>query len=762
MTASDLAHLCNKAHQRADGGWQVCCPAHDDHNPSLSLTDDTDKTLVYCHAGCTPDAIMTKLGLAVADLFPPRASPAPRPQTRGYRPDSEIAATYDYVDPHGTLVHQTVRYDAPKEFKQRRPHPTRPGAWLWNLQGIEPVLYRLPQLLEGMQAGRIVFLCEGEKDADNLRALGLVATTNPMGAGKWRRSYTETLRGALVVLLPDNDESGRKHVQVVMKGLQNSATSVKVIELPGLPDKGDVSDWLASGGDRAQLEALVAAAPLWTPHAPAPEDATQGAPDGPRAVLTNLGGLSPEAVRWLWEPFLPAGKLTLLAGDPGGGKTWLALQIAAIVSRGFAFPDRNGHVGAPSGLPATVLYMTAEDGLADTIAPRLDAMGADRTQITALEGHRGALGQILPVSLQDLDVLDEALRTVRPALLVVDPIQAFLGPKVDMHRANEVRPLLAGLGRLAEQYGCACLLIMHLSKATQSRALYRALGSIDFTAAARSVLLVGADPEAKDTRLLAQAKSSLAPQGPTLKFVLDAGQFLWAGVSDLGVEDVAGRKPAQSEHVTARAYATTEAYEWLREQLQDGPRLAEEIQFAASARNIAEATLKRAKKRLYVLTRRKGEKWLWSLPRDRDNEHTVDPVDPLDLVDPLDPVDLLPRFQGITSFVTEEGLQVPTEQGDQGDQEDQQDQHVHVDPLAALNPDEPLTFESLTATELLCATCQRAQPVRTVLSDDGSEIYHCGQCDREVGTRTAGRADRAGHGQTEPQPGADDRELERF
>ena len=180
---------------------------------------------------------------------------------------------------------------------------------------------------------------------------------------------------------------------------------------------------------------------------------------------------------------------------------------------------------------------------------------------------------------------------------------------------------------------------MHLSKAPQSRALYRALGSIDFTAAARSVLLVGADPEAKDTRLMAQAKSSLAPQGPTLKFLLDAGQFLWAGVSDMGVEDVAGRKPAQSEHVTARAYATTEAYEWLRQQLQDGPRLADEIKSAASDVNIAEATLNRAKKRLYVLARRKGEKCLWSLPRDRDNGDTVDHVDHVPAPRPGDPIE---------------------------------------------------------------------------------------------------------------------------
>lgn len=200
MTAAEIAARCDKARQRADGGWQVCCPAHDDHTPSLSIDDGNTGTLLKCHAGCETPAIMAALGLSMADLFPQPASlhvhsampSTPRPQPRRSRPDSEIAATYDSHDAHGTMVHQTVRYGAPKEFKQRRPHPTRPGMWLSNLHGIEPVLDRLPALLEGIQAGHIVFLCEGEKDVDALRALGLVATTNPMGAETWRPSYTET------------------------------------------------------------------------------------------------------------------------------------------------------------------------------------------------------------------------------------------------------------------------------------------------------------------------------------------------------------------------------------------------------------------------------------------------------------------------------------------------------------------------------------------------------------------------------------------
>src|SRR5262245_4951750 len=170
-----------------------------------------------------------------------------------------IVATYDYEDETGVLRSQTVRYD-PKDFKQRR--PDRRGGWIWDLKGVPRLLYRLPELVKA-DPSQIVFLPEGEKDVDNLRRLGLTATTNPMGAEKWRREFNEALRGRRVVILPDNDEPGAAHARDVARNLAAVAAEVKILELPGLPPGGDVSDWLAAGGTVEELHRLAAKAPVW-------------------------------------------------------------------------------------------------------------------------------------------------------------------------------------------------------------------------------------------------------------------------------------------------------------------------------------------------------------------------------------------------------------------------------------------------------------------------------------------------------------------
>ena len=189
--AAAIAHRCPQPRQHGDQ-WQACCPAHDDHTPSLSITPAADKVLVYCHAQCPLDAILAALGLTRRDLFVHDAAPR-----NGHR---RIVTTYDYVDADGVLVHQTVRL-TPKAFRQRRPDPVTPGAWIWNLDGVEPVLYHLPQVIEAIQRGETIYVVEGEKDAEALQALGLTATCNAMGAGKWRPSYSVALRGASVVVV---------------------------------------------------------------------------------------------------------------------------------------------------------------------------------------------------------------------------------------------------------------------------------------------------------------------------------------------------------------------------------------------------------------------------------------------------------------------------------------------------------------------------------------------------------------------------------
>lgn len=241
-----------------DGYKAHCpCPHHDDQRQSLSVSEGEDgRVLLFCHAGCSVNDICAAIGLEVKDLYP-------KPEgKRNHAGPGEIIATYDYKDTTGKLLFQVCR-TAGKKFFQRRPDGN--GGWVNGLGNIKPVLYKLPELLQAVQRGETVFIPEGEKDCDNLSRLGLAATTNPMGAGKWRDYYSDWLKGANCVILPDNDEPGRKHAEQVARSLHGKAASIKVLELPGLPQKGDVSDWLASGGTKEELLRLIAETPEWEP-----------------------------------------------------------------------------------------------------------------------------------------------------------------------------------------------------------------------------------------------------------------------------------------------------------------------------------------------------------------------------------------------------------------------------------------------------------------------------------------------------------------
>lgn len=260
---SPLSRVLARLNAKPSGdGYIAHCPAHDDRSPSLSVQEAADgKVIFHCFAGCPTEAVRLAMGLTWDDLFPPK----PR-KTREMVPWGPIVATYDYRDEAGTLLFQVVRYDRPKKaFPQRRPNGT--GGWVWGIEGIRRVLYRLPDLLDA----DTVYIVEGEKDVENLRALGIVATCNAGGAetsqgkkGKWRDEYNPSLAGKHIVILPDNDEPGERHALAVARALLPGAASVRIVRLPGLPPKGDVSDWLKEGHGVEELLALVDSTATWT------------------------------------------------------------------------------------------------------------------------------------------------------------------------------------------------------------------------------------------------------------------------------------------------------------------------------------------------------------------------------------------------------------------------------------------------------------------------------------------------------------------
>lgn len=248
-----------------DQQWIAKCPAHDDRKNSLSVGIGTDgRILVTCHAGCATDDVLRSLSLKMTDLFP---STNGKHKSNGKANQRRIVARYPYTDEHGATLYEVVRFD-PKDFRQRRPDGK--GGWVWSIKDVRRVLYRLTRILGAPDKWTVVV--EGEKDADLLNSLGFIATTNAGGAKKWLDEYADALAGRKVAIIPDNDDAGREHAEKIAHSLLGKAAAIKVIELPGLPLKGDVSDWFANAktnderqARKQELADLVAAAPEWAP-----------------------------------------------------------------------------------------------------------------------------------------------------------------------------------------------------------------------------------------------------------------------------------------------------------------------------------------------------------------------------------------------------------------------------------------------------------------------------------------------------------------
>lgn len=334
--------------------------------------------------------------------------------------------------------------------------------------------------------------------------------------------------------------------------------------------------------------------------------------------ITRFSDVQPEEVRWLWPGYLPLGKLTVLDGDPGNGKSTLTCDLAARLSSGRAMPDGGA---SDRGGPAGVVLLSAEDGPADTIRPRLDAAGADVRRVALLEcavdGERERA-----VTLADLDLIAAAIAAVDARLVVVDPLMAYLDRGTDSYRDQDVRAVLAPLARLADRTGAAIVVIRHFSKAQHASALHRGGGSIGIIGAARVGLVVAPDPDEPDgpRRVLAVGKSNLAEKPPALAYRLveaanGAACVVWEGATRHTAADLVAQ-PADSEE----RGALDEAKEFLRQALAGGAMSANAMLAAAKRVGIAERTLKRAKRALGVESRRGGfgkdGGWVWALAAD--------------------------------------------------------------------------------------------------------------------------------------------------
>jgi putative DNA primase/helicase len=545
--------------RRSGSGWMARCPAHDDRRASLSVNQGGDgRILVHCHAGCSTEQVVAALGLTMADLMPSgNGAKTPRPNGRGFATANEAVAVLEgklgrrsalwtYRDAHGEPVGVIVRWDLP-DGKTIRPVSRAGDRWTISAMSEPRPLYRLPEILAAPLDVPIVIV-EGEKSADAAWQCGLVATTSAGGAKAASKTDWGPLRGRRVVILPDHDEPGERYAEDVAKlALATGAKDVRILRLAdhaaNLPDGGDLADVVADDrwrglplGDAAAPADLVrwilATAETIEPRRPDP------AAEAIEPALRCLADIEAVSVNWLWPNRLPLGRLSVLAGRPGSGKTWLSLDLAARVTTGDTWPDDTA-----GGRPGDVLLLSGEDDPGDTLRPRLEAAGANLERVHILDGRKSAPHPV-PITLQDVDVLNAALgRLPECRLLVIDPIGTYLGGRIDAHRDNELRSVLAPIAGLASRRQVAVLLVAHVRKSSAPFADDTVLGSVGLVGQARAVYHVLRDPEDRDRRLLLPGKNNLAKEQQGLAFYL-AGQpaaVHWAGCVDVSADELLAR-----------------------------------------------------------------------------------------------------------------------------------------------------------------------------------------------------------------------------
>lgn len=580
--------------KRSGGGYSARCPAHEDKNASLSVKQgDNGGIVLHCHAGCTPEQVVGALGLSMKDLFPngdrPRQEYRSRPTSREDR--GSIVAQYDYTDENGQLLARKTRWETAVGGKRKKTftwgHPE--GQGFQSGRNGMAVPYRLPELL----GADTVFLCEGEKDVDNLRAQGLAATCSPDGAGtgsKWRDSYTPYFAGKTVYILQDNDEVGKKFAQYEAQKLSPVAQEVKVLDLtalwPGLPEHGDISDVMEHLGATqalADLLELADKAPGWEPLHPEKSPFLSS--------FHTLADFTEEEPSWLVEGWIPEGQITLLAADGGTGKTTLWCNLVAALSSGrpclLDSPDVKRE-------PLKVAFFSTEDSVKKKLKRQLRQAGANEGNILTTDFSSGGGDALRELKLGS-DRLREVIANFRPALCVFDPIQGFLPSRVNMGSRNEMRDCMAPLIALGEEFGTAFFIVCHTNKRMGASDRSRLADSADLWDVARSVLMMGYTGE-PGQRYLSHEKNNYADRQETLllSFGKD-GQLVkegttWKRDREFMQEAVTQRSAPQREECKA----------FLLEKLgEHGNSMAsKELENLAKAAGYSRATIRRAKDEL--------------------------------------------------------------------------------------------------------------------------------------------------------------------
>lgn len=458
--------------RKSGNDWSCRCPAHDDKKASLSVGYGQDgKILVCCHAGCPQDAVVSSLkNLGLWPTSSPReyaiSTPAPPPvQISIGSGRGKVVATYDYIDEQGELLYQAVRYD-PKDFRQRKPEPN--GGWNWSIKGVRRVLYHLPEIIRAVADGQNIYICEGEKDVEAARALGLVATCNAMGAdngsgNKWLPEFADYLINADVVVVPDQDDPGKRHAAWVIQTLTGKARNVGRLDVPV---GKDLADWIEAGATVADIESLIVEAiEVETP--PAKDELFVSVGD----LVANL-----QPIRWLVEDYIEQDSLALVFGAPGGGKSFITVDIACCVATGTEWHGRSVDQGA-------VFYIAGEghNGLARRFAAWQENSGVSLKKAQLYKSKR-SISMFNEDSARALheEVLALAETTgVPPKLIILDTVARNFGDG-DENSTSDMGKFVEHIDKfIRAPFGCNVLLVHHsghnMDRARGSSALKAAL-----------------------------------------------------------------------------------------------------------------------------------------------------------------------------------------------------------------------------------------------------------------------------------------------
>lgn len=487
QNAESIAEQLAKA-SRSGNSWIACCPAHDDKNPSLSLDDTHDgKVLVKCHAGCSQAEVIGELRK--------RGLWAEKPSYQKPSNSAKIDRKYDYCDENGNLLFQVVRL-IPKGFRQQKPNGN--GGWEFSIKNVRKVPYRLPELLD--RANEPIFIVEGEKDVDALFDLGMLATCNAGGSGKWPTELNPHLKGRSVILIPDNDSAGHKHVRVVAEKLAGTADSIRVFDLSinnrEFPEKGDVSDWLTKGGDETSIEGNSIPYEEWLMVANPEYEKVRPTTGLPEADLYKLGDPTKIPPRqFIYGRHYIRSFVTATGGVGGSGKSTIIVSEALAIATGKELLGEKVIESCP------VWYVNLEDPkeeldrriaatalhynlTSDDLAGRLFVNSGRSSSFVLAEDTANGVNIVVPVK----EALMHEIEKYRIGVLIIDPF-------VKVHRVSEnaneqIDAVLTVFAEIAEATGVAIELVPHLRKGNGTAGAEEIRGASSFIGAVRSARIV--------------------------------------------------------------------------------------------------------------------------------------------------------------------------------------------------------------------------------------------------------------------------------